>query len=306
MNVKVSIIIPAYNTEKYIKHCLDSILNQSYQNFEVIIIDDCSTDNTIEIIHGYKDQRIKLVKNARNSGPSFSRNKGIKLALGEYIAILDSDDWWQTNRLEQMLSFMDTNNADMVFDNLLYIRENAQEPWQTFYQHKNLVITNPTQVSPEYFVNNDLGILKGIIRRDFLIKNKISYNESIKYGEDFMFYLEIILKTNKVWLLPKGYYYYLTREGSLVTNMYALSEQCINSTDQFIEENNNIISAELREALLKRRQDFLIIFKYHETNRLLTENQYSKALKNLLKHPRLFKMLMIIRLRMLKNKILKK
>jgi succinoglycan biosynthesis protein ExoO len=306
MSVKVSIIIPAYNTERYIRKCIDSILNQTFQDFEVIIIDDCSSDDTVRIVQSYGDRRIYLYKNEKNSGPSYSRNRAIKFAKGEYIAVLDSDDWWTPNRLEQMISFMKKNNADMVFDNLLYIRENSQTPWQTYYQHKNMIVNEPLQVTPEFFVNYDLGILKAIIRKDVLIKNGIFYNESIKYGEDFLFYLEIIMKTNKVWLLPEGYYYYLTREGSLVTNMYALAKQCIQSTDDFIAESGKEITPELRSSLEKRRQQFFIIAKYHETDKFLKEKRYGKAIKNLAMYPKILGMVVTIRLRLLKNGLIKK
>lgn len=306
MNAKVSIIIPAYNTEKYIRKCIDSILEQTYQNFEVIIIDDCSSDRTIETVQAYQDSRIKIYQNEKNSGPSFSRNRAIKLASGEYIAILDSDDWWSTDRLEQMINYMEKNNADMIFDNLLYIRENEQAPWQTYYQHKNMIVTDPTEVTPEFFVNHDLGILKAIIRKDVLIENNIFYNESIKYGEDFMFYLEITMRTNRVWLLPEGYYYYLTREGSLVTNMYALSKQCIESTDDFLKETGTEISPELKLSLENRRQQFVIIAKYHETDKLLKEKHFRQAVMIMSHYPKVLEMVVTIRLRLLKNKLLKR
>ena len=136
--VKVSIIIPTYNVSKYIEKCLDSVLNQSYQNIEIIIVDDCSTDHTVEIIKNYEDSRIHLIQNKMNCGPSYSRNVAISNASGKYIALLDGDDWWDHNRLERLLTFINTKeHVDLLFDDLYYIDDKKSNPWSTFFERKH-------------------------------------------------------------------------------------------------------------------------------------------------------------------------
>jgi len=101
MNPLVSVIIPAYNAENYIEKAIQSVLEQTYPNFEVIVIDDNSTDRTVDVVREFRDERIKLLVNEQNMGPSYSRNRGIIEAKGEWIALLDSDDWWDKDRCKR-------------------------------------------------------------------------------------------------------------------------------------------------------------------------------------------------------------
>jgi succinoglycan biosynthesis protein ExoO len=300
---KVSIIIPAYNTENFIKRCIDSVLNQSYQNFEIIIVDDCSTDNGMDIVRQFEDPRIRVYLNKKNCGPSFSRNRGIRLAKGSYIAILDSDDWWDKDRLKIMIDFVVRKNADMVFDNLLYIRENESAPWTNYFEFKKMTINFPVQITPQYFVDNDLGILKAVIRKELLMKNQIFYDESVKYGEDFLFYLDIITNTENVWLLPEAYYYYLSREGSLVKSIYQLAIQCIKSTDKIMENPSIANNPLLVQSLINRKRDLEVIKIYHETDQALKEKKLFKTFINLMKHPKIIPMITMVKLRQFKQNI---
>ena len=265
----VSIIIPTYNTEKYIEKCIQSVLEQTYTDYEIIIVDDCSTDNSMDVVARFKDPRIKVIKNEINRGPSYSRNRGIQLSKGDFIALLDSDDWWTPNRLEVMMDFIESHHADVLFDNVLYIREGEEKPYTTYYQFKGITVDKAQQVTPEYFVNNDLGILKAIIRKEIIMDHSIQYEESITYGEDFIFYLEIITRTTKVWLLKEGYYYYLSREGSLVKNFFALSEECLKATEEILEHPKYELTPGVMKALEKRKSDFEFIVKFHETDKYI-------------------------------------
>ena len=109
---KVSIIMPAYNAADKIETSVDSVLNQTYQNWELLIINDCSKDNTVEVVKKYieKDDRIILIDLIANLGVAKARNAGIKRANGKYIAFLDSDDYWTSDKLLKQTSFMDENN----------------------------------------------------------------------------------------------------------------------------------------------------------------------------------------------------
>ena len=110
MDYLVSIVTPSYNTGKWIGETIESVLSQTYQNWEMIIVDDCSTDNTDEVVASYSDSRIKYIKNDKNSGAAISRNKAIKAAKGDFIAFLDSDDLWVPEKLEKQLKFMIDNH----------------------------------------------------------------------------------------------------------------------------------------------------------------------------------------------------
>lgn len=110
----VSVIIPTYNRGRLILDSINSVLNQTYKNIELIVVDDCSTDNTEEILKSINDSRIKYVKLEKNSGACIARNKGIELSTGEFIAFNDSDDLWITTKLEKQLCFLKNYNADIV------------------------------------------------------------------------------------------------------------------------------------------------------------------------------------------------
>lgn len=111
----VSIVMPSYNSEKYIKASIDSVVNQSYTNWELLIVDDCSTDKTVDIIKSFKDERIKLFQNKINSGAAISRNWALREAKGKWIAFLDSDDLWLPTKLEEQLKFMIDNDYSFSY-----------------------------------------------------------------------------------------------------------------------------------------------------------------------------------------------
>lgn len=134
MEALVSIIVPNYNSEKFIKETLDSVLAQTYQNWEMFVVDDCSTDGSVEIIRSYaeKDARIRLVLREKNSGVANVRNAGIQLANGEYIALLDSDDVWTADKLARQVSLLQETGADLAYCSYDFIDENSTPLNKTF------------------------------------------------------------------------------------------------------------------------------------------------------------------------------
>lgn len=120
----VSIIMPSYNTGKFIKETINSVIAQTYSNWELIIVDDCSTDNTDEIVKSINDNRIIYLKNETNSGAAISRNKALREAKGRWIAFLDSDDLWKNDKLEKQIKFMKENNCYFSYTNYIEIDEN--------------------------------------------------------------------------------------------------------------------------------------------------------------------------------------
>lgn len=134
--MKVSIITPTYNSEKFVSETIDSVLAQTYQDWEMLITDDCSTDNTWNIISAYadKDSRIKIFKLEQNSGAGVARNNSIKEAMGRFIAFLDSDDLWYPEKLEKQVAFMLDCNASLcfssylLFDDFVGIKGKVQAP----------------------------------------------------------------------------------------------------------------------------------------------------------------------------------
>lgn len=138
---KVSIIIPNYNCGKFLEETINSVINQTYQNWELLIVDDCSTDNSVEVIKKCieKDERIKLFVNEKNSGAAASRNLALREASGQWIAFLDSDDLWLPEKLEKQLAFMTDNGYRFSYTSYEHVNEQTEK--------LNIVVTGPKVLS---------------------------------------------------------------------------------------------------------------------------------------------------------------
>lgn len=121
----VSVVMPSFNTEKYIKDAIDSVLRQTYNNIELIVVDDCSTDNSVDIVKKYDDPRIQLIVNKCNKGAAFSRNIALKKSKGEWIAFLDSDDIWEPKKLEEQIKFMANSNCWFSYTDYREFKDNV-------------------------------------------------------------------------------------------------------------------------------------------------------------------------------------
>ena len=159
----VSIVMPAYNCEKYVVEAINSILAQTYRNWELLVLDDGSKDNTLRIIEEFsqKDSRIKALPNGKNMGVSATRNRGIELASGEWIAFLDSDDMWKPEKLEKQFEIVEKEAAEFLFTGSSYINEEG-EPYKGIFEvpekitykklrNQNVISCSSVLVKKKYF-----------------------------------------------------------------------------------------------------------------------------------------------------------
>jgi len=121
---KVSVIVPVYNSSKYLEECIKNVINQSYKNLEIIIVNDKSTDNSLSIINSFNDKRIKVINLKENSGVSISRNKGVEVSTGDYICFLDSDDYWNLKKIERQVKFI--KNKAFIYSDYEYLKNNKR------------------------------------------------------------------------------------------------------------------------------------------------------------------------------------
>lgn len=176
-NQLVSVITPAYNCEKYIEECIESVLNQTYNNWEMIIVNDKSSDNTQSIIESYveKDSRIRLFNQEKNAGVAAARNKALELSEGRFVAFLDSDDAWKSNKLEKQLGFMLENSYGFTFTAYEIMSDKPEEKKKIFrvpekinyYQYlKNTIIGNLTVVMDKEILGDirvEVGYLEDVL-----------------------------------------------------------------------------------------------------------------------------------------------
>lgn len=186
---KVSVIMPVYNAEKYVKQTVESILNQSYQDFELVVVDDCSTDKSMQIIKELNDKRIKIYSNEKNKGIAYTRNRALELANGEYIAIMDDDDIAPVYRLEEEADFLSKHlEYDVVAGNTYIIDENG-----TVKGMFERVLRNPDIIRGTLIFQNIYGNSTAMFRKEFIEKYDIRYRENMCGAEDYMFWGECSL-----------------------------------------------------------------------------------------------------------------
>jgi glycosyltransferase involved in cell wall biosynthesis len=226
----VSVIVPAYNAEKTIEKCLDSLLNQTLKNIEIIVINDCSKDNTLKILKKYKN-KIKLLDNKKNLGPAGSRNRGLDAATGDYIGFVDSDDWVALNMFELMSSKMD-DEVDLVACSRINVSKNGE---------KKIINTNKDTDAKAFTKTSNYNCDK-LFKRSIIEKHKLRMPEQYSYAEDFAFGIRYKYYANKMCILEEPLYYYLADSEGSITNSYKRNLlniiNVLEDMNTFFKENN--------------------------------------------------------------------
>jgi len=208
----VSIITPTYNCAKFIGRTIDSVLKQTYTNWEMIIVDDASKDNTEEIVLNYKDPRIKYIKLEKNAGPANARNKSMQEAKGKYIAFLDSDDIWMPEKLEKQIKFMKVNGYNMTATSYEHINE-QDEKLNKIVKCKEKVDYNGMLLSCP--VGNSTVMYNVGMLGKFEVPD-------IKKRNDYALWLKMLKKEKYVYGLDDVLMEYRIREKSVSSNKFAL------------------------------------------------------------------------------------
>ena len=215
--MKISVVVPVYNVELYLRQCLDSIINQSYSNLEIILVDDGSQDQSLKICEDFasKDSRIKVI-HQKNAGVSVARNKGIEAATGEYITFLDSDDWIEKEMYKEMMRItIQHQDVDIVMCDVLNVKNNNTEKITVdirngFYSRQDII----KELYPTLIVAENLGRLPIVstciclFKKSLLENNKIQFDASIRYSEDYLFMAKVMLHARSFYYLKEVFLYY--------------------------------------------------------------------------------------------------
>lgn len=184
-NPTISVIMPVYNAKKYIKETVDSILQQTFTDFELILIDDCGTDGSMEIINSYSDGRIKVFHNEKNMGIAYSRNRALKESRGNYIAIMDDDDVAYRSRFEKQVEFLKKNESiDIVGGKTEYINEKNEVIREAIE-----VVENPQWIQAYFLFYNIFNNSEIMMKRSIVFDNNIFYRDGMLGMEDFDFWV---------------------------------------------------------------------------------------------------------------------
>ena len=206
---KVSIIMPSYGSEKFISRAIESAIKQTYKNWELIVVDDNSFDQSNIIIENYTkmDSRIKLIKLYKNEGPAIARNCGIKASQGRFVAFLDADDMWMESKLEEQLEFMMQKNLSFTYSGYYLTNEENKDLGE--------FIPKDTLTYRDMLKSNSIGCLTAIYDSEKLGK---MFMPNIKRRQDYALWMKIIKKTGEVKGISKPLAIYRIRKKSISSN----------------------------------------------------------------------------------------
>ena len=270
---KISIIIPVYNAEKYIKQCLNSIITQTIHDIEIICIDDCSTDNSLKILKEYalKDNRIKIIEQKVNQGQGVGRNEAIKITEGEYIGFVDPDDWIEPNMYKEMYNKAKEFDTDIVTCNIERFFENSSQ-----VDHidtikkiskidktiKSGVVFNFKKTEKEFLARTNNFAWCRIYRRELVTKYDIRF-APIRTGEDKLFCCLAKLLADKIIHIDKEFYHYRAHRTKQFIKNEHQDIMCLSLINEIYLHNP---SKEIKEGII----DFLSIMCTNQYKQLTT------------------------------------
>lgn len=213
---KFSIIIPVYNTEQYLRRCLDSVLAQTYSDFEIICVDDGSTDKSFDILTRYKlkDPRLKVITQS-NKGQGEARNKALETARGEYIYFLDSDDYIEPSLLESALEIFETNDTDLICFNTEVCGDSDNRLFRRAKRYAQLTLVGLLEFSNNVKDTTNVYLWNKVFKADLIKKFGIKFPQNLCY-EDIAFCKTYFLVSDKIYFDMRRFHHYTVRDDSLM------------------------------------------------------------------------------------------
>lgn len=267
----VSVIIPAYNVDKYIKKCVESALNQTYKNIEVIVINDGSKDSTENILLKINkiDSRLKVI-NKENAGVSAARNDGILAAKGEYITFIDGDDWVSSDFVEYMMTIVNKTNAELCLSTSCFTKKKEIDNIQDSIS----ILNSDEAISLLLSLKVIVGCWNKIYKKDFLIKNSLLFDTNLFYGEGLSFIIMAANLSKKIGIGNKKKYYY-RRDNQISATTNFNIEKIINGEKSLLNIKSKYINNEksYKMWLLHMTTYYLGALLRVKANHL--ENQYA-------------------------------
>lgn len=285
----ISIITPVYNAEKYIGDTIESVLNQTYPYFEIILVDDASTDNSVEVIRFFKDERIHLIVHDKNRGPGAARNTAIEAAQGDWMAILDADDQWLPERLEKLVEVaLEAGDNYFISDDILLAVETRDglKIWKSVWKeyHKFKWKGSFADLDLLAYANMNFIGIKPLIPLRRIKKLNIRFPEDIFNGEDLYFIVRLFKSGLKLRLLCEPMYIYRITPGSLTSRQDKFDDRIKVHQRLLMEENFTDKEKAMFEKGIKKNK---IEKEYYTFINFLKQKKIKKALLYSAKRPML-------------------
>ena len=292
MNIKVSVIVPVYNVSDYISQCLTSLINQTLKEIEIIVIDDCGQDDSMDKVLKFceKDKRIKIIKNDTNQGLSETRNIAIPLARGKYLAFLDSDDFVENNYYETLFSLAENNEADIAYSNVAFYFSEQNIQYHGWFEDRLFNNGKALLQFPKDRQNviDACCCWNKIYRRDFIEKYHFRFPKGL-YLEDIPFTFATAILANKLIGDPNTTLFYRQRDTNIMSQLsknkrcfdiFKILSICNNSLESYSSElaNNASIYKQILDAFTVEQ----LIGWYNRAPLIYKSEFYSKALQLLL------------------------
>lgn len=285
MRPDVSILITSYNIAGYINRAVESALNQQGVNVEVVIVDNCSSDSTWQVIEALGDPRIKKHQLEKNGGPSAARNAAIALATGEWLAVLDGDDAFAPERLQNALKLARAQGANIVVDNLLVCRESDGQEFAMFDSlPARLTLAEFIKGNQSFLGGYTLGYLKPVMRADFIKQHHLAYDPDIRIGEDYLLFAQALAEGASCVCSSIPGYRYTVRAGSISQRLKLADVERISACDAKLTSRYKL-DAPAQKAQNRRTQKLREAFAFTQLIDALKARQAKGALAAICSYP---------------------
>lgn len=293
----ISIIIPIFNAEKHLERCLDSVLNQTYSNLEIILVNDGSVDKSLEICEKYTsiDSRFVLI-NQSNKGPSGARNSALKIAKGDYVGFVDADDFVDLNMYSELIDIITKFEQDIIISNIkVHNKQNSYNILRSDIPYNLLLDKNKIKkhILKAYY-SGDIGIFSSTVnklyKKTFLNNNNLFFDEGRIRAEDYWFNFYAYKYANTVYVINEAYYHYINNENSIMKSFRENQFELFLKTKRELIENNNEFKFEINfkkfdKEFIDNCNEFILLAiknkKKHVAYKVIKNEEFKKCFQNI-------------------------
>ena len=294
--IRATVVIPAFGAAATLQRAVQSALNQTLREIEVIVVDDASTDHTwrqvVEMLP--TESRLRAIRHKANSGKSIAMNRALALAKGHWLAVLDADDWYHTERLARLIAVAERWQADLVADNQYFFDATANRVVDTAWPSRPSdweLTFDDYLVGADAYATFNLGMLKPVLRADFMRRSGLAYEVAARHGQDFLYLLEFFLLGGRAVVSDRPSYYY-TQPFGMISHRWSHPARKRYDFQTAYELNQRylmaafpLLSADRLARLEDRNRRLKVLESYYSARELLAQRDWRGALVRFASQP---------------------